>query len=798
VLQDIRYAIRLLLRAPGFTAVAVVTLALGIGANTAIFSVVRSVLLAPLPFADPDRLISVWHAYPPAQPRAAVSAPGFDDLRQARHIFEDVAAFSVTSQNLTGGGEPERLIVTRTSHTFQPVLGIRVAIGRWFTADEDAPTQSPVVVLADGLWRRRFGGDPDVIGRTIHVDDVAHRVIGVMGAAGTFPKDTDVWVPIAFTAQQRGPAGRGSEYLNAIARLRSGVTMEQARGAVATLAQTLHDRFYADSPRWTLGMRPLTEDLVSDARPIVLAVAGAVALVLLIACVNVANLLLARASHRAREFAVRAALGAAAARLRRQLFVETAVLGLVGGVAGAGVAAVVVPLVARASATAFPRFDAPRLDPYAFLFALVAALASSIVFGLAPAWHAGRTDLRSALGDGERTSGGRAMRRALVIAEVALAFAVIVGAGLLVRSFARLMSVDPGFTISHRLTMRVTLPVARYPRASPRRPAFYAQLFGQLARLPGVTAAGGVSELPLGDMKNMGTFAIQAQPVPRGQDEPHGDWRSASPGYFGAMGIALVRGRPFGDRDDTAAPPVVAVDEEAARRFWPSGDPIGARVSIDNPDVWREVVGVVRSVHHDALDRPPRATVYFPLAQRPTTTVFAVISAVADPAIVANAARATIRELDAGLPMYDVRTLEDRLSDSLGRRRVAMWMLVAFGGLALALAAIGVYGVMSYDVSQRAKEMGIRMALGADRASVVRLVLKGGATVAVVGVLIGGALALALARAASGLLYGVSSYDPMTYLGLAAMIIGAALAAAWIPARRATAVDPMRALRESR
>jgi predicted permease len=353
MLADIRYALRLLARAPGFTLVSVLTLALGIGANTAIFSVVRAVLLAPLPFSEPDRLVWLWHSYPPALPRAAMSVPGFDDLRQARHIFDDVAVFTLASQNLTGGGEPERLLVARASQSFLPVLGIRLANGRWFTLDEDARNQNQVVVLSDGLWRRRFGADPNVLGQAIRLNDIPHRVIGIMAAASTFPKNVDVWIPVALTPEQRGPAGRGTEYLDAIARLRRDVTVPQAHDAVAALARTLRTQYYADVPRWTLAMQPVKDVLVKDARPIVLAVSGAVGLVLLIACVNVANLLLARASHRGREFALRAALGAGAARLRRQLFAETATLGLLGGVTGAIVALVSVPLVARAAATRF-------------------------------------------------------------------------------------------------------------------------------------------------------------------------------------------------------------------------------------------------------------------------------------------------------------------------------------------------------------------------------------------------------------------------------------------------------------
>jgi putative ABC transport system permease protein len=426
------------------------------------------------------------------------------------------------------------------------------------------------------------------------------------------------------------------------------------------------------------------------------------------------------------------------------------------------------------------------------------AFGSAIVFGVAPAWQVSRiSDLRSALGEGTRAPGGRATRRALVVAEVALAFSVIVGAGLLVRSFARLTAADAGFATSHRLTMRITLPVLRYPRETTVRAAFYAQLFERLWALPGVTAAGGVSELPLGELKNMGSFDIQGRPTPRGQDEPHGDWRSASAGYFRATGIALVRGRTFSDRDGAGAPPVVVVDEEAARRLWPAGDALGARISIDDPPLWREVVGVVRSVHHDALDRPSRLTVYFSLAQRPTPTSFAVIDAAGDPAALAAAARATARAIDPELPVYDVRTLENRLGDSLGRRRVAMWLLVAFGSLALLLSAVGVYGVLAYDVSQRRHEIGIRMALGAGRGRVLQMVIASGVTLTIAGVGVGVVIAAIAARAASGLLFGVSPYDPITYVGLAALLIATAIGAAYFPARRATAVDPMVALRQS-
>jgi predicted permease len=540
----------------------------------------------------------------------------------------------------------------------------------------------------------------------------------------------------------------------------------------------------------------LKNDLVRDTRPIVLAVFGAVGLVLLIACANVANLLLARAGHRRRELAVRAAVGAAPARLRRQLLVETTILGMLGGAAGVLIAAAAVPLLGRVVAQTFPQVDAPRLDVLALGYALTAAIVSSLLFGLIPAWQLSRNDLRSVLTEESHGGTGRRTGQLLVAAELALTFTVLIGAGLLTRSFARVTAVDPGFSVDHRLTVRVSLPVARYP-AAPQRMAFYTQLFDRLSALPGVQAAGGVSELPLSDMRNMGTFEIEGRALARGADLPHADWRSATPGYFSAMNVGLVAGRFFEYRDAGDASRVAIIDELAASKYWPGENPIGRRVTTDDGPQknWREIVGVVRTVHHDSLEATSRGTLYLPLAQRTTGSIYAVVHADGDPLALLPSVRAGIRAIDPNLPIYDVRTLDDRLNETLGRRRIATWLIGVFASLALALSAVGVYGVMSYDVSQRAKEIGIRMALGADRRSVLAMVIGGGLRMAVVGVLGGGVLALVLARVAGGLLFGVSGHDPLTYAMLAVVLVALALGAAYVPARRACGVNPIESLR---
>ena len=788
----------MLRRRPGFATVAMTTVAIAIGANTAMFSVVRAALLAPLPFADADRLVAVWEGYPPGQPRAAVSAPGYLDIRAAHEVFADAAALGGASANLTGDGDPARLGLALVTRSFQPVLGLHVALGRWFTDDEDAPSQNDVVVLSDGIWRRRFGADPSVVGRAITLDDRAHVVVGVMAASSTYPKDVDAWKPIAFTPQERMDAARGTQHLAAFARLRTDVTYEQARAALQVVSQTLRAAHYTDAPRWTLDMRPMRDELVGTSRPILLAAFGAVALVLLIACANVANLLLARSGERQRELAVRAAIGASPRRLRRQLLIEAAVLGVGGALVGIVIASVTLPLLTEVVSRSLPGVAPPRLDAGVFLFALAVTLASSLAFGLVPAWSLSRTDLRMSLADARAASARSRPRAVFVVGQVAMAFALLVGGGLLVKSFRAMMAIDPGYRVDRRLTFLVSLPEARYPDR-PQRAAFWSALFDRLPHVSGVRHAAGVSELPLSHWQNMGTFEIEGRNFSRA-DRPHAYWRSVSAGYFATMDIAVADGRPFSAHDGYGSPPVAIIDELARTRYWGAENPLGRRIAIYRDDsdqpVWTEIIGVVRTVRHNSLDEEAvRPTLYFPLEQRATATVFAVLQADGDPLSAVGAVRAAVREIDPRLPIYDVRTLDARLVDSIGQRQIATWLIGLFGTVAVILAVVGVYGVVAYDVSRRAPEMALRVALGADRRAIVTLVLHAGLRLAVVGLACGAALALGLAYAARTLLFGVAPFDAGTYVMLGVGLLFVTTVATYIPARRAATVDPLATLR---
>ena len=789
ILHHVRYAVRMLWRSPAFATVAIVTFALAIGATTAVFSLVRATILAPLPFPDADRLVSVWPSGG-SLARSAVSVPTYDFVRNDITAFAAVAALSSQSQNLTGGGEPERVQVARVTESLLAVMGTRVARGRWFLAEEDAPGRNTVAVLSHGLWMRRFGGDPAVLGRTIVLNAVPRLVVGIMAPEAPYPERSDVWVPIAFTAEQRALSERGSEYLDVVARLRPGISTDQARAELDSLGQRLRS-LYGISVNWTIRCATLDEDLRGDLKPVVLFAFCAVALVFLVACANIANLTLARSSDRRREFALRLAVGAAPSQIRVQSIVEAATLAGIGGAAGVLLATWLSPVLSQLGARAGLVLPSAGMDWLVLLFGFAATLTSALITGTLPSWQISRASLSELLSQAGRGTMGARFKPALVVAEVSLAFVVVVSAALLVKSLVRLTAVDPGFGIDERLTVRLTLPLARYP-TRPQRHTFYTRFFDELRSVRGVRSVGGVSELPLSTQRNMASFDVEHRAVPPGQLEPHADMRSATPEYFEAMGIRLLRGRSFDSRDRADNLPVAVVDDAVVRQVFGDEDPIGKRVAlgIDPDTLWREIVGVVGGVKHDSLEAVTRGTVYVPLAQRPTTSIFAVLKTDGDPMRAVAEVRAAVKRLDADLPLYDVATLRGRFNDSVGRREVTAVAVATFATLALVLALTGVYGVIAYAVTQRTREIGVRMALGARTTQVLWLFVRSSALTSLSGVALGTVLAVPLMQAGATLLFHVTPHDPAVYLVSACGFVLLSAIVTLVAARRAASVDP--------
>jgi putative ABC transport system permease protein len=810
--QDVRFGLRMLAKNPGFTAVAVLTLALGIGANTAIFSVVSTVLIHPLPYSepripysDPDRLVWITEIFPQIAyltgDRNPVPIPDYLQWRERNHLFQSMAAYNAGrgAVNLGGKSELERVDATSVAWNFFPMLGVRPALGRDFLPEEDRPGGPPVVILSCALWQRRFGSDPKLVGRMITLDEKGYTVIGIMPESFHFPAD---WSPELFTPSGLDPNLNWNSpsigAVNVIGRLKPGVNLHRALSELVTVNQRsakAYPRFAQALATSQVRMVTLHEHLVGNVRPLLLIFLGAVGFVLLLACANVANLQLARAATREKEFAVRAAIGAGRWRLARQLLVESLALAALGGVAGLILGAGGVALLRNLGPPNIPGLKTVGLDPWVFAFVATITAFAGIATGLAPALVASRLNLDEMLKESGRrtTTGGAAqrLRALLMVSEVALALILLTGAGLLIRSFVRLTSVDPGFDPRHLLTERVVLPLGKY-REPARWTPFFQSVLERVGGLPGVESVAAASPSPLTDALP-GGLEIEGRPTPRGV-QISTLVSAISPSYFRTLRIPLISGREFTSYDDGSAPKVAIVDEIFARRYFGQGDPLGHRIRILDRSS-HSIVGVVPSTRYLPLTTEPSPEVFICDVQRPQWDMTLIVHATSDPASLAAAVRGKVHEVDPNQPVEDVATMEERFSRAVAPQRFNALVLAIFAGMAVILAAVGVYGVMAYSVSQRTHEIGIRIALGAQQRDVIRLVLHRGAALSLAGVTLGLAGALALTGFLSNLLYGVTVRDPLTFIAVSLVLTIVALVASYIPAHRATKVDPMVTLR---
>jgi putative ABC transport system permease protein len=801
--HDVRYGARLLLKRPAFTLLTIAALALGVGANTAIFSVVNAVVLRPLAFPKPESLVMIWGAVKSDgdRQRDVVSVPNFEDLRAQTQSFEQVAAFVPSGSTLLReGGEPEQLSGAIVSADLFPMLGAATERGRVFTREEDKAGAPPVVVLSDGVWRSRFGADPNVVGRELKLNGRGVTVVGVMTPGFKFPVDqpkTDFWMPLAAdpTVMSRNER-RGIQFLRVVARLKDGVTLGQAQSEISTVAARLEQQYKENNTGLGYRVAGLHEEVVGNIRASLLMLLGAVGFVLLIACANVANLLLARATARHREIAIRTALGASRWRIVRQLLTESLLLSVAGGLVGLLLASWGIALLLAAMPTDVPRAQEIGLDARVLCFTLGVSLLSGLFFGLAPALQASRGDMNESLKEGSRGSTGGSFRNRvrslLVVTEITLSMVLLVGAGLLVKSFMRVTHVSPGFETGRVLTVPITVPRVRYGEPAQQK-AFYRDVLERARAVPGVEAVGATNMLPLSGNDRTASFDIEGQPSTP-DNQPDAGTRVVSPDYFRALGVPTLRGRVFTDRDADGQPLVLVVNDAFARRFMPGQDPTGRGIIIGD-DTWR-IVGVVGDVRHEGVDVPAEPEFYAPYLQSPERGMTLVLRTNAsNPAAVTTGLREVVRSVDKDLYLPEARTMNQLLSDSLARRRFNTVLVGVFASVALLLAAIGIYGVISYTVTQRTHEIGIRVALGAQPRDVFRLIVGHGMILAAAGLALGFVGAVAVGRVMSGLLFEVGSHDPEVLGGITLLLAAVAFLACYIPARRATKVDPMIALR---
>jgi predicted permease len=808
-MQDIRYALRAFRKQPVFTLVAVLTLTLGIGANTAIFSLLYQILLRPLPYAQADRLVFVWNTYPlMGLPQASVSIPDYLDRRTQAPAIEDTALFTGRAANLAEEGRPEQVRALAVTPSFFTTLGRAPFIGRGFNDDEARPDADKFVILMWGLWNSRFNADRTIVGRDVRINGEPYRVVGVMPPDFEAPsRDIAILMPFAFTPQQMSDAGRGNEFSSMIARLRPGATIAQLNAQMKTIVDRNLERLpararFARTSGFGGYAVSIRDELVGDVRSPLLVLQAGVVLVLLIACANVANLLLMRATGRGRELAIRSTLGAGEWRLIRQMLTEGVVLSLAGGLGGILVGIAGLRGLLAIGAQQLPGIVTASLHPIVLVFTLVLSVATGLVFGVIPAIAVVRGNTAAYLKeDGGRGSAGRttgAARAALVVGEVALALMLLVGAGLLIKSFARLQSVNPGFTTENVLTAQIALPTARYTDAAARR-AFWIRLADRVRALPGVTAAGLTSNVPFNGMVSSGSYSIVGYTPGPTDAAPHGRQEVVGGDYFRAMQIPLVEGRLFTDADTADSPLVVVVDQYLAKRYFAGSSALGHQIQRGGPDSPRmTIVGVVGTINTIDLAEPvTKERIYYPITQVPRPSMAVTVKTSLDPTTLVAPLREAVQSIDPDQPIADVRTMDQWIARSLANRRTPTVLLALFGGVALVLSAIGIYGVLAFGVAQRVREFGIRQALGADRRSILSLVLAQGMRTIGIGVAIGLVGSFLLTRFLQTLLVGVAKHDPWVFGAVTAMLVIVALAACYLPARRATDIDPMIALRDS-